>query len=147
MLEINVKGEGLSKPYMGLFNILQVNLTEAWEWGLKKYKTRSHTEAVTSVWLVKDASTSVAWCHISFNAFHIEDCKMLLSVVAFLAGSLPLAQWHSLKLKSHLLHSSRVCKCSLCGNFKIKHLIVLRPSPILFFLMKNAFSFVHFKVM
>lgn len=31
MLEINVKGEGLSKPYMGLFNILQVNLTEAWE--------------------------------------------------------------------------------------------------------------------
>lgn len=31
MLEINVKGEGLSKHYMGLLNILQVSLTEAWE--------------------------------------------------------------------------------------------------------------------
>lgn len=31
MLEINVKGEGLSKLYMGLFNVLQLGLREAWE--------------------------------------------------------------------------------------------------------------------
>lgn len=31
MLEISVKGEGLSKLYIGLLNILQVGLREAWE--------------------------------------------------------------------------------------------------------------------
>lgn len=29
MLEINVKGEGLSKLYIGLFTVLQVGLREA----------------------------------------------------------------------------------------------------------------------